>query len=170
MLSLLLAVAFVSQWTRAEQRATLRGYYSRLEVISNGQRFSFGPFVGYYFKPQVGDDLGRLEFLCFNERGFYTDELPEDSLLFRGDAPVAWLRQRPAPQEEFVHFHSAYDRRGAVYTGYWLRQDAVTAFTYNMGGRISADSPLYHRAEPGETERFPHSIEFDDGPRQGRTP
>ncbi|MCB2217709.1 MAG: hypothetical protein KQH59_16690 [Desulfobulbaceae bacterium] len=196
MLSLLLAVVLAGQWAHAEQRSMLRGYYSRLDVVSNGQQFSFGPFVGYYFKPQVGDDLGHLEFLCFNERGFYTDEMPKDSLLFRGeavltmlsetgeipqtkqritpiffaDAPSDWLQQRPEPQEEFVHFHSAYNRQGAVYTGYWLRHDAVTAFTYNMGGRISADSPLYHRAKPGASDRFPHIIEFDDGPQPGNVP
>ncbi|MCB2174044.1 hypothetical protein KQH41_02125, partial [bacterium] len=84
--------------------------------------------------------------------------------------PSDWLQQRPEPQEEFVHFHSAYNRRGAVSTGYWLRHDAVTTFTYNMGGRVSADSPLHHRAKPGASDRFPRIIEFDDGPQQGIVP
>lgn len=174
--------------------ATPRGYYRQLEFIYHGQQLSFGPFVGYFFKPQNGDDLTRLDVLCYNERQFYTDQLPTDSLLFKGEAllatlarvraippatqritpiffdqaPPQWLQSRPAPQEQFLHFHSAYDRNSAVYTGYWLRHQPVSAFTYNMGGRVGKDSPLYHQAEPGAPERFPRIIEFDAGPRSDR--
>ncbi len=176
--------------TAAAAVETPRGYYRQLEFLYHGQQLSFGPFVGYYFKPHNGDDLTRLDFLSYNERQFYTDQLPTDSLLFKGEAvlatlarvraiptatqritpvffdqaPPQWLQGRPAPQEEFLHFHSAYDRNGAVYAGYWLRHRPVSAFTYNMGGRVGADSPLYHQAEPGALQRFPRIIEFDAGP------
>lgn len=167
-----------------------RGYYARLEILDQGRRLSFGPFVGYYFRPENGDDLTRLRFRCYNERGFYTDQLPADTLLFEGEAvlgslppvrplprgdgriepvffaesPPEWLRTRPKPQDHFVHFHSAYDAAGPSYTGYWLRHRPVSSFTYNMGGRIDEDSPLYHQAEPETPQRFPHIVEFDAGP------
>jgi hypothetical protein len=186
---LLVAVSGDAQ-SQAEDLLIPRGYYSQLELSHQGQRLSFGPFVGYYFKPQTGADMTRLDVLCLNERGFYTDQLPENAVLFHGEAvlatlpglemiphgkqritpvffdeaPAAWREQRPKPQEQFVHFHSAYDSNGPVRTGYWLRHDAVTEFTYNMGGRLSKDSPLYHQARPGEGERFPRIIEFDAGP------
>jgi len=169
---------------------TPRGFYTQLEFIYQGQRLSFGPFVGYYFRPENGADLTRLTFRCYNERQFYSDQLPADALLFTGDAvlstlprvralpqgparieptffadaPPQWLQTRPEPQQEFVHFHSAYDFNGPSYTGYWLRHQPATRFSYNMGGRISEDSPLYHQAVPGEAQRFPHIIEFDAGP------
>lgn len=170
---------------------TPRGYYSQLEFIHQGQRLSFGPFVGYYFKPKNGDDLTRLEFRCYNERQFYTDQLPADTLLFKGEAvvsslsrvralprsnariepvffgqaPAEWIQSRPAPQDQFVHFHSAYDTNGPSYTGYWLRHQAVNRFIYNMGGRVGQGSPLYHQAEPDAPQRFPHIVEFDAGPK-----
>jgi hypothetical protein len=170
---------------------TPRGYYTQLEFLYQGQQLSFGPFVGYYFRPENGDDLTRLTFRCYNERQFYSDQLPADALLFEGeavvtslprvralprneariepiffaDAPPQWLQSRPAPQEEFVHFHSAYDFNGPSYTGYWLRHQPATSFTYNMGGRIAQDSPLYHQTVPGEPQSFPQIIEFDAGPK-----
>lgn len=166
-----------------------RGYYSQLEFLHQGQRLTFGPFVGYYFRPEKGDDLTRLTFRCYNERQFYTDQLPADALLFEGEAllsslpqvralpqssariepvffaeaPAEWLQSRPAPQDQFVHFHSAYSASGPSYTGYWLRHQPVVPFIYNMGGRIAADSPLYHQAAPDAPQRFPHIIEFDAG-------
>jgi hypothetical protein len=33
--------------------------------------------------------------------------------------------------------------------GYWLRHTAKARFTYDMGGRVSPDSPLHHRVAPG---------------------
>jgi hypothetical protein len=169
--------------------ATPRGYYPQLELLYQGQQLSFGPFVGYYFRPENGDDLTRLRFRCYNERQFYTDQLPADTLLFEGEAilsslprvqaqarsdariepvffaeaPPEWLETRPAPQDQFVHFHSAYSASGPSYTGYWLRHQPVRSFIYNMGGRVGADSPLYHQATPGEPQHFPHIIEFDAG-------
>lgn len=139
---------------------TPRGYYTQLEFLYQAQRLSFGPFVGYYFRPENGDDLTRLKFRCYNERQFYTDQLPADTLLFEGEAmlsslprvralprtdtriepvffaeaPPEWIQARPAPQDHFVHFHSAYDATGPSYTGYWLRHQPVRSFTYNMGG------------------------------------
>lgn len=168
---------------------TPRGYYPQLELLHQGQQLSFGPFVGYYFRPESGDDLTRLRFRCYNERQFYTDQLPADALLFEGEAilgslpqvqalvrsdariepvffteaPPEWLEARPEPQDQFVHFHSAYSASGPSFTGYWLRHQPVRSFLYNMGGRIGADSPLYHQATPDEPQRFPHIIEFDAG-------
>lgn len=170
---------------------TPRGYYARLELTYEGRRLTFGPFVGYYFKPRKADDLTQLSFRCYNERQFYTDQLPAGALLFEGEAalgslaqvrplprgegritpvffdeaPSEWLEGRPAPQEEFLHFHSAYDREGPVHAGFWLRHRPVRTFIYNMGGRVDETSPLYHVAEPGAPQRFPRIIEFDAGPR-----
>jgi hypothetical protein len=168
---------------------TPRGYYAQLEFLYQGQRLSFGPFVGYYFRPENGDDLTRLKFRCYNERQFYTDQQPADTLLFEGEAvlsslprvralprsdariepvffaeaPPEWLQARPVPQDQFVHFHSAYDATGPSYAGYWLRHQPLHSFTYNMGGRVGEDSPLYHQATPGAPQRFPHIVEFDAG-------
>lgn len=187
----LLGVTACGQSVPAEKPAEVpRGYYASLEIAHAGGTLSFGPFVGYYFKPVQPDDLTRLEFLCFNEQSFYTDEMPANALLFEGqavlatlpavqpvplreqrinpvffdEAPSAWLAARPQPQEKFLHFHSAYDRNGASYTGYWLKHEPVASFPYNMGGRVDQTSPLYHQAEPGRGDRFPLIIEFDYGP------
>jgi hypothetical protein len=166
-----------------------RGYYAQLQISHDGRALTFGPFVGYYFKPASGTDITKLELLCYNERQFYTDELPADALLFKGDAilttlpdshpipdegeritpifasdaPTAWLETRPEPREQFRHFHSTYNHSGAAYTGYWLRHDPVEKFTYNMGGRLSKDSPLYHQVNPESSGDFPAIIEFDSG-------
>lgn len=167
-----------------------RGYYSQLELVHDGQQLGFGPFVGYYFKPVLFDDMKRLHFICYNERQFYSDEVPANVRLFEGEAvmatlpdiipipaaqqrinpvffkqvPEGWLETRPEPKDKFVHFHSAYNQRGAVFTGYWLQHHATQAFTYNMGGRIDKSSPLYHQAKPGEERNFPAIVEFDYGP------
>jgi hypothetical protein len=173
-----------------------RGYVSTLEVEINGRLCRFGPFVGYYFRPVDPADLTRLKFVCFNERLFYTNEQPANAMLFRGDgqqvtlpetgpmtpsaearmqpvffrdAPQAWLETRPAPKDEFVHFHSCYDALGAVRHGYWLRHDAVAAFTYDMGGRVGPGSPLYHKVEPGVDKGFARIVEFDRGPALKRS-
>jgi hypothetical protein len=172
-----------------------RGYVPRLEILHEGRLLGFGPFVGYYFKPERPDDLTRLHFVCFNERRFYTRDLPANRRLFEGEAvltalpagagplpaaarinpvffpaaPEAWLAGRPAPADEFRHFHSAYDARGPVAVGYWLRHVAVAAFTYDMGGRVGPDSPLFHRVAAGVDRDFPAIVEFDRGPRPGET-
>lgn len=167
------------------------GYVDRLQIQVNDRVLSFGPFVGYYFKPRATNDLSRLDFICFNERSFYTRDLPPNARLFEGrarwqqlpdspdvipmdgnrivpvffpQAPDAWLASRPQPQDAFVHFHSAYDDRGAVRYGYWLNHVALEQFTYDMGGRVSSDSPLYHTVEPGPDHKFARIIEFDHGP------
>jgi hypothetical protein len=168
-----------------------RGYVRRLEIQVDDRVLSFGPFVGYYFKPHVDGDLQRLAFVCFNEGRFYTRDLPANTLLFEGQAvwrrlpevafaiprdggrivpvffdaaPAAWRNSRPDPQDEYRHFHSAYDGRGATLYGYWLRHVARASFTYDMGGRVGAQSPLYHVVEPGPDRRFARIIEFDHGP------
>ena len=167
-----------------------RGYMAQIRVEQGDRVFGFGPFVGYYFRPETPGDFTRLKFVCFNERSFYTKDLPENTRLFEGtavltrlpesdfeipdsgrinpvyfsEAPAQWVVTRPAPKDEFLHFHSCYDARGAVLTGYWFRHAAVAGFTYDMGGRVGADSPLYHEVFPGIDRGFARIIEFDHGP------
>ena len=170
-----------------------RGYLPVLRLEAEGRLLGFGPFVGYYFRPEDPPDLRRLRFVCFNERRFYTRDLPDNTLLFEGEAvlatlpdvgmtlprgaeriqpvfpeaiPPAWVATRPPPKEEFVHFHSAYDAEGPVRTGYWLRHRAVAAFVYDMGGRVGPGSVLYHQVELGADRIFPPLVEFDRGPER----
>jgi hypothetical protein len=167
-----------------------RGYVASLELETKGRLLGFGPFVGYYFAPETPGDLTRLKFVCFNERSFYTQDLPENERLFVGDAvwvrlpdaafefasserihpvffpeaPREWLSVRPEPADEFVHFHSCYDSQSHVMSGFWLRHVAVADFTYDMGGRVGPQSPLYHQARVGVDKTFARIIEFDRGP------
>lgn len=168
-----------------------RGFAPRLEVPFEGHLYGFGPFVGYYFSPQDPEDLTRLRFVCFNERGFYASDAPVNALLYEGEAvlarlpetgfaprasgeriepvffpeaPPAWLATRPEPRRAFLHFHSAHDATGATLVGYWLRHVAVRAFTYDMGRRVGPEGPLYHRVSPGPDLAFPAVVEFDRGP------
>ncbi|MCL7488451.1 MAG: hypothetical protein M8357_09795 [Desulfobulbaceae bacterium] len=170
------------------------GYYATLEVLHEGRLYRFGPFVGYHFRPREPTDLTRLDFLCFNERNFYTRDLPAGALLFTGEArltelpaadlkipqgngriipifadsiPDQWLATRPDPQDEYRHFHSCHDDRGAVLIGYWLRHVGEKTFTYDMGGRVDKDSPLYHRVDPGVDSQFAAIVEFDHGQQAG---
>ncbi len=168
-----------------------RGYTSTLEIEKGDRLLGFGPFVGYYFKPETLDDLSRLHFVCFNERSFYTKDVPENAKLFEGsailteladvnrplpdahrinpvyfaDAPKQWLENRPEPKDAFLHFHSCYDAAGPVLTGYWVRHIGAATFTYDMGGRVGSDSPLYHPVTPGVDKAFARIIEFDRGPQ-----
>jgi hypothetical protein len=171
--------------------AVPHGYSARLLISDGGQLYRFGPFVGYYFRPIERGDFSEVEFVCFNEDGFYTDDLPAGAKLFTGRgvmrrlepvegampdeggrirpvffdaAPEPWLADRPEPQDEFVHFHSTYNASGATWLGYWLRHRAVAEFTYDMGGRLSPDSPLYHHVTPGVDRDVARVIEFDFGP------
>jgi hypothetical protein len=167
-----------------------RGFVSEIRVEDGDRILGFGPFVGYYFRPQNPGDLTRLEFVCFNERSFYTRDLPENAKLFEGkavltrlpdtgfqipdsdrinpvffpDAPEQWLATRPEPKDAYVHFHSCYDARGPVLTGYWIRHEGMASFTYDMGGRVGPDSPLFHEVSPGIDHDFARIIEFDHGP------
>ena len=170
-----------------------RGYMPTLMVEREGRLYSFGPFVGYYFRPQDPRDLSRLRFVCFNEGGFYSADAVKNDRLFEGEAilvslpeigvkppsgperiepvffeeaPAAWLETRPEPPNEFVHFHSCYDARGPALRGYWLRHKAVVDFTYDMGGRVGPDSPLYHEVRKGVDKNFARIVEFDSGPRK----
>lgn len=167
-----------------------RGYMARLEINLDGRLYGFGPFVGYYFKPDDPADLSRLRLVCFNEERFYTKDLPRNAKLFEGEAvlatlpetgrplpsgeariqpvffsqaPPEWLETRPAPQDEFLHFHSLHDAQGPARHGYWLRHVAVAAFTYDMGGRVGPDSPLHHEVRPGVDRDFAKIVEFDRG-------
>jgi hypothetical protein len=168
-----------------------RGYMPQLMVEREGRVYGFGPFVGYYFRPEDPQDISRLRFLCFNEGGFYSADAAKNQRLFEGeailvslpdigvkplsgseriqplffeDAPAAWLETRPEPASEYVHFHSCYDVQGPVIRGYWLRHEAVTDFTYDMGGRVGPDSPLYHEVRKGVDKDFARIVEFDRGP------
>jgi hypothetical protein len=169
-----------------------RGYLPTLIVRHGGRLCRFGPFVGYYFRPARPGDLSEVRFVCFNERGFYASDMPRNARLYTGvarlgelepipsarpdgnarirpvffaDAPEAWTASRPEPKEEYLHFHSLHDASGACWAGYWLRHEAVASFTYDMGGRVGPDSPLYHRTAPGPDRRFARIIEFDFGPQ-----
>ena len=51
-------------------------------------------------------------------------------------------------------------------TGYWIRHVAVSDFTYDMGGRVGKESPLYHRVRKGPDRDFARIIEFDRGPEK----
>ena len=168
-----------------------RGYMPTLTVEQGGRLYNFGPFVGYYFRPENPQDLSRLQFVCFNEGGFYSSNAAINEKLFVGeailvsfpdtgvqplsgseriqpvfyeDAPAEWLETRPEPQSEFVHFHSCYDAQGPVLYGYWLRHRAVVDFIYDMGGRVGPDSPLYHQVRKGMDKNFARIVEFDSGP------
>ena len=167
------------------------GYMQVVRLEKDGRVISVGPFVGYYFRPADHGDLSRLRFVCFNERRFYASDAPAGKQLYRGeavqatlpevdfevphrgrinpvffpDAPDAWLATRPEPVDAFAHFHSGYDAAGPTMTGYWLRHEALAEFTYDMGGRVSAGSPLHHAVKPGPDRDFPRIIEFDFGPR-----
>ncbi|MEJ5365032.1 MAG: hypothetical protein WHS86_08025 [Desulfosoma sp.] len=178
---------------RATQGASLevpRGYAPVLEFVHNGRLFRFGPFVGYYFRPDVPGEMRRIRLVCFNEQKFYSSDAPENALLYEGDgvltdlppaeaplprgeeriqpvffpdAPAAWLESRPEPRDAYVHFHSCHDASGPVFTGFWIRHVAVRDFTYDMGGRVGPGSPLYHPVRKGEDRNFARIIEFDRG-------
>ena len=118
--------------------AVPHGYMARLEQVHDGRMIGFGPFVGYYFRPEDPRDLSRLRFVCFNENRFYSSDMPDGAKLYEGtavratlpradvaiptrdrihpvffqEAPEAWRNTRPDPQDVFVHFHSCYN--GAV--------------------------------------------------------
>jgi hypothetical protein len=165
---------------------------ARLEQMHDGGLIGFGPFVGYYFRPEDPRDLSRLQFICFNENRFYSSDMPDGAKLYEGTAvrttlpqadftipnserinpvffpaaPVAWRNSRPEPQDVFVHFHSGYNASGPVRTGYWLRHVAVADFTYDMGGRVEEKSPLYHRVRKGPDRDFARIVEFDRGPQK----
>lgn len=166
-----------------------RGYTQVIELEMGDSILTFGPFVGYYFSPVHPHDMSRLNFICFNERSYYTLDLPRNSKLFEGeavlrtleklnfvvpaddrmnpvifaDAPLAWLKNRPAPQDEFVHFHSTYDALGFVLAGYWIKHVGAANFTYDMGGRVGPESILYHEVSPGTDTQFARIMEFDTG-------
>lgn len=170
------------------------GYMDRLEQMHDGQMIGFGPFVGYYFRPDDPRDLSRLQFVCFNENRFYSSDMPDGAKLYEGEAvrtalcnadialaaeerinpiffenaPEAWRKSRPRPRDEFLHFHSCYNGAGPVRTGYWIRHVAVAAFTYDMGGKVGSDSRLHHKVQKGPDRNFARIIEFDSGPREER--
>ena len=183
-----------SQADRAVKLEVPRGYVARLEVLQEERRYRFGPFVGYYFQPPDPENLLELNFVVYNENAFYTLDLPANAKLFEGtavfttlpevdrilpgvdgqnrinpvsfeQAPPQWLQSRPQPADVYLHFHSCYDARGTVRQGYWLRHVGVAEFIYDMGGRVSSDSILYHRVKKGVDRDFARLIEFDRGPR-----
>ncbi|MGA9534804.1 MAG: hypothetical protein WBR24_02745 [Desulfobacterales bacterium] len=54
---------------------------ARLEQVHDGRMVGFGPFVGYYFRPENPGDLSRLRFVCFNENRFYSLDMPNGAKL-----------------------------------------------------------------------------------------
>lgn len=190
--AVMFAVLAACSSPEAGRPALPAGVLSRMEFQHQGALVGFGPFVGYYFRPIAPPDLTRLEFWCYNERKFYSSALPENALLFTGEArlavlpsapgdgvlssgerivpvffdqaPPSWLETRPAPKDEFIHFHSGYNRMGPLPVGYWLRHIGQKTFSYDMGGRVDRESPLYHEVSPGLDAAFPRIVEFDHGP------
>lgn len=166
-----------------------KGYVQVIELEMGDRLVRFGPFVGYYFSPVEPKDLKRLKFISYNERSFYTMDLPENTKLFEGEAifqellnadfivpqddrinpvlfgeaPQLWLDNRPEPQDEYLHFHSCYDAQGAVMKGYWLKHVGTATFTYDMGGRVGPESDLYHKVSLGIDKSFARLMEFDKG-------
>ena len=67
------------------------GYMARLEQVHEGRLIGFGPFVGYYFRPEDPRDLGRLSFVCFNEKRFYSSDMPDGAKLYEGTALLVTL-------------------------------------------------------------------------------
>lgn len=200
-LLLLISAGMVSCTSEQEAGQSLKqtivvphGYMARLEQVHENRLIGFGPFRGYYFRPRDPKDLSRLVFVCFNEDGFYSSDMPAGARLFEGtavrvtlpradfeipvknrinpvffaDAPQKWLESRPEPRDEYLHFHSCYNGSGPVLTGYWLRHTAMAVFIYDMGGRIAENSPLYHRVQKGVDRDFAKIIEFDKGPQKAR--
>ncbi len=189
-LAFLLAACGSGDSPEPEKPEVPRGYVRSLEIGHEGRLLKFGPFVGYYFRPLDPKDLTRLHFICFNQKGFYASDMPENARLFEGEAvfqvldkadfkiprdrrinpvffskaPEVWLENRPRPQDEFLHFHSCYDGAGAVRAGFWLRHQAKARFTYDMGGQVDPKSPLYHKVKPGPDKGFARIVEFDQGP------
>jgi hypothetical protein len=174
--------------------AVPHGYMERLEQVYEGRLIGFGPFTGYYFRPDAPQDLGRLHFICFNVNRFYSSDMPEGAKIFNGtavrvtlpyadfdipvedrinpvffaNAPKIWLESRPEPRDDYLHFHSCYSGTGPVLTGYWLRHIGVAAFTYDMGGRVERNSPFYHHVRKGADRDFAKIIEFDRGPQNSK--
>jgi len=62
------------------------GYMARLEQVHDGRMIGFGPFVGYYFRPEDPEDLSWLRFVCFNENRFYSSGIPDGAKLYEGTA------------------------------------------------------------------------------------
>ena len=62
--------------------AVPHGYMARLEQVHDSRMIGFGPFVGYYFRPEDPSDLSRLQFICFNEKRFYSSDMPDGAKLF----------------------------------------------------------------------------------------
>ena len=159
------------------------GYMACLEQVHDGRMIGFGPFVGYYFRPEDPGDLSRLRFVCFNENRFYSSDMPNGAKLYEGtavrttlpradgvipsrdrinpvffeEAPEAWRDTRPEPRDEFVHFHSCYDAAGPAHTGYWIRHVAVSDFTYDMGGGSGKRAPCTIGYSKGRTGTLPGS-------------
>lgn len=187
-----LLFATIMGCSQEEERLPLnvpRGYTQVIEIEQGDRLLTFGPFVGYYFSPATPDRLDRLNFICFNERSFYTRDLPENAMLFEGEAvlrnledvgftipaddrinpvmfteaPKQWLAKRPKPQDQFVHFHSCYDSRGPELIGYWLKHIGKASFVYDMGGRVGKTSVLYHEVREGVDASFARLMEFDSG-------
>lgn len=167
-----------------------RGALQELIVEHQGQIYTFGPFVGYFFWPRKPGEVHKLRFVCMNDNQFYTKDMQAGALLFQGEAvftclpqnavprsapgermkpvfardiPETWLSTRPEPSAEYRHFHSAHNAQGAVSCGYWMRHRSEHFFTYDMGGRVGPKSPLYHRVQPGVDTEFPLIVEFDHG-------
>jgi len=176
---------------RSQRFEPPRGFQSSWKIPLGDVLAGFGPFVGYWFRPETSGNFDRLRFVCANVNRFYASTMPDGAVLFEGDAilrklpgtgeplprahrinavffaeaPAEWLRTRPEPREEFLHFHSCYDASGPLPHGYWMRHVAREPFLFDMGARAGPGSPVYHEIERGPARNFSRIVEFDRGPR-----
>jgi len=100
---LLLATASIMGCPSAEAPLSVvvpHGYMARLQQVRDGRLIQFGPFVGYYFRPQDPDDPSRLRFVCFNEKKFYSSDRAEGAKLYEGVAVRATLPESDVAAEK----------------------------------------------------------------------
>ena len=101
------------------------GYMARLEQVHDGRMIGFGPFVGYYFRPETPRDLSRLSFVCFNEKRFYSSDMPDSAKLYEGTALLVTLPSAdiviPPPRTESIRYFFRKHPRSGVTPGRSLK-------------------------------------------------
>ena len=118
-----------------------RGYYATLRIVADGRQLHIGPFVGYYFKPVDPSDFSRMDFICLNERQFYTKDLPDGAKLYEGEAIQTTLpREIPLPSAQGDRMHPIFDKD--IPAAWWATQAAAA-------GRIHSLSLLLRCGRPG---------------------
>ena len=114
-----------------------RGYVPVLEIEVKDRLLGFGPFVGYYFKPENPGDFNLLEFVCFNERRFYSAAIAENARLFNGQAVLTRLADVNIKLPDANRINPIY---------------------------FSEAPPQWLQSRPDSDKAFARIIEFDRGP------